>query len=182
MDDHTLKESVEVNAEPVPAKEQEGFIAFEVQLLILTWITFFLLCVVLYKLAWKPILAALDQREESIRRAVEEADKTHEAYVKIEETREGIIRAADEQAKETVAQARKAAVNAAKVIEERAKNEAQIILENSQRELKSQRDKAQETLRRESATVAVELAGKLIRENLNEEKNRKLIDQLIKEI
>ena len=182
MDNQTLNETVEVKPHSAATTGQANFLSVDVQLLILTWITFVLLCAVLSKYAWKPILATLNQREEAIRRSVDEADKIHNEYGQIEEARQKVLREAENKAKETVSQARKAAANVAKVIEQRAKEEAQIIFENTQREIKAERDKVQEALRRESARVAVTLAGKLVREHLTEEKNSKLIDRLIKEV
>jgi F-type H+-transporting ATPase subunit b len=169
-------------AEPAPAKHEAGFFNPEVQVLFLTWVTFFILLVILYKYAWKPILQALDAREAGIRKAVEEAEKTRAEYEKIEETRKRLIAEAQEQSKEIIEQSRKAAVNAAKVIEQKTKEQAEIVMENAQREIRSEKEKAEATLREESARVAVALASKIIEENLDNEKNQKLVNRLIKEI
>ena len=56
------------------------------------------------------------------------------------------------------------------------------MIENASREINAVRDKAQASLRRESAEVAIELAGKIIDENLDNEKNRALTEKLISEI
>ena len=148
----------------------------------LTWLTFGLLALVLYKVAWKPILTALDKRENEIRTALDEARQTRDEYARIEEKRRQLIDEADAKAKEIVAGARQAAVEASAVIEGKAREEAQILLANAQRELKAAHEKALAELRRESADLAIGLSRKIIGESLDEKKSRDLVDRLIKTV
>lgn len=159
------------------------FLTPEFHVLIMTWASFFLLLAVLYKYAWKPILAGLDQREESIRQSVDQADEIHREYEEIETRKNKILREAKEEGKSIVTQSRKSAANAAKVIEEKAKSEAQIIFENSERDIKARQEKAFADLKRESADIAVTLAGKIIQENLKDKSaDKKFMDKLIEDL
>lgn len=148
----------------------------------LTWITFGLMAAVLYKVAWKPVLAALQKREDDIRRALDEAQKTREEYARIDQKRQQVIGEADAKARELVEGARKAATEAAAVIENKAREEAQILVANAQREIRAAQDKAVAELRRESAELAVNVARKILRGNLDEERSRALASQLIKDV
>ena len=181
-EENHLSTSVEVKTESREANHQPSFFNPEVQVLFLTWVTFFILLAILYKFAWKPILTGLEDREEGIRKAVDEAEKTHAEYQKIEETRKRLVAEAQDKGKEIIDQSRKAAINAAKVIEQKSKEQVEIVLENAQREIRSEKEKADALLREESAKIAVALAGKIIEENLDNERNQKLINRLIKEI
>ena len=49
-----------------PAEVESALLNPDVSMVILTWVTFLVLSVVLYKFAWDPILKALDAREESL--------------------------------------------------------------------------------------------------------------------
>ena len=147
-----------------------------------TWVTFILLLIILYKFAWNPILSALDKREKDIKDSVENAAKIKEELEKVESSREKLIKEADDKAKEIVATARRAAVEASRVIEEKAKEEAKILLENANREIKAAREKAIASLRQDSATLAIEVAEKLIGVNLDSEKNNELTERLIGKI
>ncbi len=182
MPEKSTSETMEVKASSSEGEHEANILAPELHVLILTWVVFFGLLAVLYRFAWKPILTALDKREGDIRQAVEEAEKTHQEFLKINERRDQIILQAQDEAKDIIAQSRKGAVHAAKVIEQKAKEEAQIAFENSQRAIKAEVEKAEVYLRQASAEAAVELAGKLIKENLNDAKNRKLVEDLIQEI
>ena len=169
-----------VENDSIPQKKD--FFSADITLLILTWVTFLFLLAILYKFAWKPILASLDKREETIRRSLEEADRIKQELIQINQTREQFVKEAEEKAKEIVRDGRKAAVEAAHIIEHKAKEEVQILLETAERQIKEATEEAQFELKKTSAQIAVQLAGKLIEENLDTEKNRKLINELIKHV
>ena len=56
----------------------------ETLMVILTWVTFFILLFILQKFAWKPILAGLKKREDYIRKSLEDADKINEQLAESE--------------------------------------------------------------------------------------------------
>ena len=168
--------------QPQGEHQDPGFLTPDISLMLLTWFTFFLLLAILYKFAWKPILKALDAREEFIRSSLADAQKTKDELAKINETRRQLIGEADIKAKEIVSQAKKAAVETARIIEQQAREETKIILENARREIKEEKEKAESDLKKVSAEIAIELARKLIEENLDDEKNRKLINRMMKDI
>lgn len=161
---------------------QEHLFAPDVQIMLLTWVTFFGLLAVLSKFAWKPILQILDEREQKLRRAIEEAERTQEEYGQIESKRQHILAQADQQAKEHLKQSRDAAAQAAKLIEERAKDHTEIMLQNAQREIESLEEKSAAYLQEQSAQTAVELARKIIAQSLDSKKHREIVDKLIEDI
>ena len=137
---------------------------------------------ILKKFAFGPILAALDERESQIRDSVESAERIQRELKELEETRKSVIAEADAKAKEVIEEARKGAVEAARSIEKSAKDEAKILVDNARREIAAAEAQAEAALRAESARLAVELAGKVLGENLDDSKNRELVDRLIAEI
>ena len=151
-------------------------------MILLTWATFLLAFIILYKLAWKPILAALDKRENDIRKSLEDAAKARDETVKMQEKQARMIAEADDKARAIVDEARKAAEEIARGIEAGAKEEARLLVDEARHEIEESVNKARSVLRRESASLAVELAGKLMRENMSEARNRELADKLIKEL
>ena len=175
-------EVIEQPGHPAEAEHQKEFISFEAQVLILTWVTFLIVLVILQKYAWKPILAALDAREESIRKSVDEADRIHKELQELDAKKEEILRKADDEARAILSQARQAAREAAKVIEQKTREESQILLDNARREIKSDLAKAREELKVESARIAVTLAEKILDRNLSDKANREFVDSLIQKI
>lgn len=173
---------IEIDPHSLPAEKDHSFLTPDMTMVVLTWVTFLLLLAVLYKFAWKPILTALDTREKDIRDAIDHADKIKAEMERLSETSKQIIGQAETEAKELLTNARKAALEAAKTIEQKTRTEAQILIENANREIKEEKEKAQAELRAESARIAVDLAGKLIEKNLDDKQNREFVDQLIKDI
>lgn len=159
-----------------------NIVEIQSQMVIWTWVVFFVVAVVLYRIAWKPILAGLSDREEKIQRALDDARTAREQMEQIEATRDQLITEADAKAKEIVAEARQGAIEAANAIEGKAREEAQILLENAQREVRIAREQAEASLRQEMADFAVTLTSKLVQENLDTPKNQALVSKLVQEL
>ena len=149
---------------------------------ILTWATFFLLLAVLKKFAWNPILKGLDEREEHIRKSLQEADQAKEQLAQVEKKKIQILEEAKTQANAIIEQSRKMGNELAGQIEGRAKKSAEEIISSAHEEIEGECERMRNTLRKESVQTAVSLAEKILKENLDKEKNRKLIDQAIKDV
>ena len=147
-----------------------------------TWLVFALLLIILYKFAFKHIMSNLETREAYIRNSMDEADEARKQPQDIESSRDAMIAEADEKAKEIVSEARKAAEEAARVITDKASADSQIMIENAQREISEAENRARAGLRKDSADLAIALAGKLVGENLDDDRNRALTEKLISEI
>jgi len=171
----------ELEAEIAHVTEKDSFFAPDVTMVLLTWVSFFLLLAVLYKYAWKPILTALDQREETLRQSLDDADRLKAAMENIEAAQKELIAKADDHAKTIIEKSRHAASEAAKHIQLKAREESQILLENAKREIHDELQKAKEIIKEEGIDVAVKLAEKLIDKNLDTAGNRRLIDEFMKE-
>jgi F-type H+-transporting ATPase subunit b len=181
-EEHTPEAVVEVpaGAEAHGAHGEPNVMGVAPKMMGLTWITFLLLVAVLYKVAWKPILAALEHREEHLRKAVENAEQIRKELASIDDKRKAIISEADGRAREIVDAARAAASEAAATIENKAREESQILLENAQREIRAEQEKALAALRKESADLAIGLSRKIIGESLDENRGREIVDRIIK--
>lgn len=151
-------------------------------LIIWTLITFVLVLLVLKKVAWGPLLSALDQRETSIREAIEQADKARaEAEASAEENKQALAQAQAE-AQAAINKAREDAERVAREVHERAEGEAQQLLEQARRTIQRERDQALQDLRQQTAELAILAAGQLLEENLDDERNRKIVDDFINRI
>jgi F-type H+-transporting ATPase subunit b len=151
-------------------------------MILLTWVTFILLVVVLYKLAWKPILRALDLRERSIRKSLDEADKARAEAEATETRTRDMLAEATAQAQQIVVDARSAAMTAAQTITAQASDEARALIAEARQEIHSATDSARLALRQETADLVVELAGKVVGANMDAARNRALVQQLMQDV
>ncbi len=147
-----------------------------------TVLTFLTLLAVLARYAWKPLMAALDAREQSIQSDIDEAKRQRdEAEALIAEYREQLADGR-RQAQALVAESREAAEQLRRELEARAREESRVILANARREIERERDAAVDTVRREAVEVAIAAASRLLGERLDSERDRKLVTEYIDDL
>ena len=154
----------------------------ETLMVILTWVTFFILLFILQKFAWKPILEGLQKREDYIRKSLSDADKIKEQLAQVEIAKAKILDEAKDKANAIVEQSRKTGSELAVQIEQKAKKNAEDIISNAHQEIQGEREHVRQALKKESVQTAVTLAEKILKENLDSEKNRNLINQAMKDL
>lgn len=147
-----------------------------------TIITFVLLLLVLRRVAWKPLLAMLDEREKRIRDSLNQAEKAREEAQSAAEENRRAMEQAQSDARQMITEGREAAERAAQEVRERAANEARQTLEQARRTIQQEKEQAIQELRAHAAGLAIEAAGKVLDENLDNDRNRKLVDEFIDSI
>ena len=151
-------------------------------LIIWTIITFLVVLFVLKKFAWPQLLAALDEREKRISDALAAADQARQEAEEVLRQHQQKLTAADEEARKIVAEAREAGANVRQTIVSQAREEAERMIDQARTSIESEKRAAIAELRRETANLAVQAAGALIDANLDDEKNRGLVNDLIAKI
>jgi len=150
--------------------------------IIWTVIVFGVLLLVLRKWAWKPILEALQNREDGIRRNINEAEKSRQDAQELL----GQYRTQLDQARKEAQKLINEASSRAEVIHQERKkeieSEAQTIIEKARREIDQERQKVVQDLRREVVEIAIAAAGKVIGQALRAEDHRDLIDREIEKL
>lgn len=168
-----------VEKEHSDAESANPFLTIDPGMYLWTVITFVLLLVILSKFAWRPILKALDDREKFISKSLKDAEQAKKDMEEMSQKQEQLIVQANDQAKEMVAKGKEAAERIAKDIEDRAQAEAQKILLNAKREIENEKEQVMSLLRIETTDLVIRATSKFIDANLDDEKNRKLIDATI---
>jgi F-type H+-transporting ATPase subunit b len=145
-------------------------------------VTFLLVLFLLSKYAWKPIMSSLREREETIEGALRSAEQAKQEMMKLKADNEKLL---DEARAERDQMMRKAQQNAEAIVEEakeKASSESSKIVENARLAIQSERQAALEDIRKQVATLSIEIAEKLLRNQLKEERAQKeLVNQLVKE-
>jgi len=145
-------------------------------------LTFFAVLVVLGKFAWKPILGALQKREEFIRDSLAHAKRDRdEAERRLKEYGDKIV-AARSEATAIVEEGRRDAEVVKRRIEDEAKSEAKAIIERGKREIAIATDTAVKELYTLSGKLATEVAGRILRKELNPREHERLITESINEL
>jgi F-type H+-transporting ATPase subunit b len=151
-------------------------------LIVWTAVTFVILLVILRVTAWKPLLGALTQREQTIADAIEKAEKAREQAEKMlaENTRR--LAQVEQEAQKIIKVGKEAADKARMELLEKSHQDARRIVEQAKAEIQREKEAALTLLRDEVADLAVKAASKIIDEHLDEERHRKLVDKFIREL
>ncbi len=161
---------------------QSSLISVNPGLMIWTALTFLLLLYALYKLAWKPILSAVENRERRIRESLEKAE---EAQRKAEESLQAYQKMLDEAKKETqeiLNKGRKTAEMLREEILNKANDEAARLLEKAKRDINLEREKALEEIRSLAVDLSLTAASKLVERSLSDKEHKQLVERYLKEI
>lgn len=146
------------------------------------FITFLFLLLILKKIAWKPILGALDEREKFIRESLEKSEKARTEAERLLALNQINLNKAEEEAQKIIAQGREFAEKLKTQIFEESKTEAKKIVDNAGAEIKRKQDEAFEMLKSQVSELAVQAAEKILRENLDKDKQIRLVNKYIDEL
>ena len=145
-------------------------------------VIFVLLLLVLGKWAWKPIITQLQRREQRIAETIKSAeDRQAAADALLDEYRKKLA-AADAEAADVLAAARKDAAAAREQILAAARAEAQRIAEQSNTEIEQARSVAIRDLYEQAAVLATDVAGKIIRRQLKPDDQKQMLQDALAEI
>ena len=147
-----------------------------------TIITFIAVLAILSKVAWKPLLHALTSREEQIRTALQQADEAQTEAKKLLEENKRQLAQAEAHSQQAMREGRVMGERLRVEIVEKANANARAMVEQAKEEIRRERDAALTQLRGEVADLAVIAAGKIIDANLDVNKHRQLVDNVIKDI
>ena len=147
-----------------------------------TGLTFLALILVLAKFAFGPIVRMLDERERTIREAIEQAKKERaEAEKLVAETRESLHKAQREAA--DLAKRSQAEVEALRQeLTARARKEADELVASARAQIQEERSKAVGELRAQVADMAIEVARRLIPQAVDEKTHRALVEEYVKQL
>jgi F-type H+-transporting ATPase subunit b len=147
-----------------------------------TTVTFLILLLILKKVAWKPILTALEQRENAIRDSLEKAEKAKEDAQKVLDQNQVNLAKAEEESKQIINQSRAYAEKLKDQIVQESKVQAKKMIEEAAAEIDRKKDAAFDELKDQVVDIAINAAEKILRENLNKETQKKIVDRYIGEI
>lgn len=150
-------------------------------LMIWTIISFVILFFILKKVAWGPILKALDAREKAIRDNIDAAANAKaEAEKSLEEYKRQLAEAQAE-AQVLVANARQAAEKVREDLIEKSKAEAENQIERARKQIDLESQEAMNRIRSEIASLVIDSAEKVIKKSLSMEDHKRLIMESLEE-
>jgi F-type H+-transporting ATPase subunit b len=151
-------------------------------LYIWTIVTFLVLLGLLARFAWRPLLDALEKRQDVIRKSLDDARQARQELEQVKTESAKLLSQARVEAGEIVSRTRADAARFADEMKQKARSDADALVKHAERQIEMQTARAMETIRRESVDLSVEIASKILRRNISKEDNERLIADTLKEM
>ncbi|MDA3859594.1 MAG: F0F1 ATP synthase subunit B [Melioribacteraceae bacterium] len=145
-------------------------------------ITFVLLLIILKKMAWGPILNSLNERELFIKDSIDKAEQARIDAEKLLEENKANLARAEEEAQKIIQQGREYSEKLKAQLLEESKGEAKKMITEAISEIERKNQEAFNNLKDQVADIAVNAAEKIIRVNLDKDKQSKLVDEYLKDL
>tara|TARA_B100000768_G_scaffold60453_1_gene58517 strand:+ start:253 stop:753 length:501 start_codon:yes stop_codon:yes gene_type:complete len=156
---------------------------FSIGLFFWQTIIFILLIFLLKKFAWKPILDAVNEREEGIKNALLSAEKAKEEMASLQSDNEETLKKARSERDSLLKEAREIKQQLIDEAKTEAKNEAKKIISQAQETIQNEKNAAIVDLKNQVASLSIDIAEKVLKEKLsNDQSQMNLVKDLVKEV
>lgn len=152
---------------------------FRTDLAIYTFVVFMCLLALLSSLAWPKISAALEEREKRIEKNIADAEAMNEEAKQMLAQHEAKLANAADEVRELMEEARRDAETTKAQIIADAKQAADQERDRAIRDVEVATDAALRGLAEKSANLAVDLAGKVIRQNITSDQQAELVKEAL---
>jgi F-type H+-transporting ATPase subunit b len=152
-------------------------------LIIWQLVVFVLLFILLSKLAWKPIINSLKDRERTIQESLDTAEKARLEMTQLRSDNEKLLKEAREERERMLREAREASNKMKEEAQVEAKKSADKIIEDAKAAINIEKQAALKEVRIQVSMFALDIAEKLMKKNLSGDKAQKdLVDAYIKDL
>ncbi len=155
---------------------------FSLDLFVKQTILFILLIIIMVKFAWKPILKALQDREENIQGALDAAEAAKQEMESITADNDRILKEARAEREAMLKEAREIKDKLISDAKDEAKAQADKLVKQAQEAFETEKQAAIAELKNQVATLSVDIAEKVVREELSDKKKQlKLVEDMLNE-
>ena len=144
-------------------------------------INFSVLLLILYLLAYKPLLKILDERRRRIQEGLEAAEQAKERLTRAEEEVAAQMERSRQEGQALIGQAQQVSARIQEEARQQARADAEALLTRARGEIQLERDSAIAHLRREFADLTITAAEKVINQSLDRQAHRRLIEETLTE-
>ncbi len=156
---------------------------FSLGLFVYMGLIFIFLVLLLKKLAWKPILDAVNEREDGIRDALAAAENAKKELENLNADNERILKEARAERDALLKDAREMKDTIISEAKTAAKEQQNIIVEQAKVAIESEKQAAIADIKKQVATLSIAIAEKVIRKELaSDEKQASLVADMLKEV
>gem|GEM_PF-19725 len=155
---------------------------FSIGLFIMQTVILLVLIFLIVKFAWKPILNSLNEREEGIENALEEAEKARLEMKNLQADNEKALQEARAERDTMIKEAREIRAKMIAEAEEDAKAQANKIIKQAQEAIEAEKRTAVAELKSQVAELSLEIAEKVVKDELSDKKKQmQYVDKMLQD-
>lgn len=155
----------------------------EIGLVIFQTIAFLLLMFILGKFAWKPVLAAIKEREQSIDDALNKAELAKREMARLTAQNEDLMKQARAERDEILKEAKTLKDQIVSEAKVSAQTEGTKLIEKARIEIENQKKAALAELKNQVSTLSLDIAERVLRKQLDDKaKQQDLVSNLLKDV
>jgi F-type H+-transporting ATPase subunit b len=151
-------------------------------LFIWTILTFLVLVGLLAKFAWRPLLEALERRQATIAKALDDAKLARQELERLQKESAEMMRQARVEAEAIIARSRTDAEALREELKQRSRAEAAAIVKNAEQQIQLETARAIQQIRHEAVDLSVTIASKILQRQVSKEDNEALIEATLKQV
>ena len=151
-------------------------------LFIWTIVTFLVLVALLAKFAWRPLLEALERRQQTIAKALDDAQKARLELERLQRESAEMMAAARVEAEAIVSRSRADAAQLGEELKQKARADAAGIVKNAEKQIQMETARALQQIRSEAVDLSVTIASKILQRNVSKADNEGLIQETLKQV
>lgn len=160
-----------------------GLVTPDYGLLFWAMLSFGILLIILKKFAWKPILQALKNREDSIARSMRMADEARSEMIKLQEENRLMAEKARQEREREIAETKILREKLLAEAKEQARIETQKMLDKAREQILLEKEAAKKELYESVASLTIELSEKILRNQFKDrERQQEYLERLLDEM
>jgi F-type H+-transporting ATPase subunit b len=156
-------------------------LGFNIPALLAQLINFGILLLVFSLFLYKPLLKVLDERKQRIQEGLEASEESKRQLATTEQEVAREMAKAREQGQALIGEAQQMSQRIQNEARDAARKEAEHLLERARNEIALERDAAIADLRREFGDLTITAAERVIKQSLDKDQHRRLIEEVLAE-
>lgn len=168
-------------ATPAQIAAESGGININVWIIGFQVLAFLILIFAMRRFVFGPLLKVIDERRARIEESIVNAEQIKKDLAAAQQNSQQLLNEARQQAQQNIANAQKQGESLLAQSRTAAQEQGNQIVARAQEQITAQTEQAKSQLRQEVAGLAIMVAGKVVRENLDDERNRRLVDETLAE-
>ncbi len=146
-----------------------------------TILTFIILVLVLSKFVWKPVLKAVEDRENKINSDIESAKKARDEAEKMKEEIENRIKSLNSEIEQRISKAVYDANLEREKIIEKAQNQAELIISNAKKEVELYKKEIERELEKKLIETSVLISKRVLSDIVDKKLDEKIAEASLRE-